>query len=224
MPARPPLDVVSSPEQFLARRLRYRDAVAPALVAIGVGVLLSYAYRPFVVEALLGSLPGDAAPDVVDSLVRRVLRFSAIGAAVMPLAQIGLTAALAFVFLTAHGERLPRFESLCVCVSWAALLLTGRDAARFGMLLARGLDSVRGLADLQPGVGLGFLASAPNTLAYDLLEAINGFDVGYVLALAVAVSRSEAVSFRTGLAASGTSWLLLRAVRIGAGVLFHQPL
>jgi hypothetical protein len=133
-----------------------------------------------------------------------------------------VTAALAFMFLAAWGDSLPRFESLCACVSWAALLITGKDLARYAMLLAGGLEAVRDITDLQPGVGLGFLWSVPNSLMHDLLETINGFDIGYIAALAFAISRSEAISIRSALAAAGISALLLHAVRIGFGVLFYQ--
>jgi len=216
------LDVTRNPDRYFSRRLTYHDAVVPVMIAISVGVFLSYAYRPFLAAALFGSLPADATPEAVDSLVTRVLRFSAIGATIVPLAHIGATAALAFVFLVAFGGSLPKFESLCVCVSWAALLLTGKDLARYGMLLASGLESVRQLADLQPGVGLGFLWSVHGSPMYSLLETINGFDVGYLWVLAFAISRSESIGFRSAIAATLASGVLLHAVRIGFGVLFNR--
>jgi len=207
---------------YFSRRLTYYDAIVPVIIAIGVGVFLSFAYRPFFTAALFGSLPPEATPAAVDSLVTRVLRFSAIGAAIMPLAYIGVTAALTFVFLVALGGSLPKFESLCVCVSWAALLLTGKDLARYGMLLASGIESVRGIAELQPGVGLGFLWSVHGSPIYNLLETINGFDIGYLWALAFAISRSESIGLRSAVAATLGTGVLLHAVRIGFSVLFQR--
>ena len=215
-------DVARNPGRYFSRRLTYYDAVVPVIIAISVGIFLSYAYRPFFAAALFGSLPADAAPAAVDVLVTKVLRFSAIGATIVPLAYIGATAALTFVFLVALCGSLPKFESLCVCVAWAALLLTGKDLARYGMLLASGLESVRGIADLQPGVGLGFLWSVHGSPMYDLLETINGFDVGYLFALAFAISRSESIEWRSAIGATLGSALLLHGVRIGFGVLFHR--
>lgn len=216
------LDVARNPDRYFSRRLTYYDAVVPVIIAISVGIALSYAYRPFFAAALFGSLPADAAPEAVESLVTKVLRFSAVGATIMPLAQIGATAALVFVFLVAFGGSLPRFESLCVCVSWAALLLTGKDLARFGMLFASGIESVRRIGDLQPGVGLGFLWSIHGSAMYSLLETINGFDIGYLWVLAFAISRSESIRFRSAVAATLVSGSLLIAMRIGFGVLFNR--
>jgi hypothetical protein len=215
-------EVARNPDRYFSRRLTYRDAVVPVVLAIAVGVFLSYAYRPFFVAALVGSLPADAAPEAVSSLVTRVLRFSAVGATVLPLAYIGVMAALAFVFLVACGGSLPKFESLCVCVAWAALLLAAKDLARYGMLLAGGLESVRQIADLQPGIGLGFLSSVHGSPIYHTLETINGFDIGFLWLLSYAISRSEYVGLRAAATATLASGLLLHAVRIGFGVLFHR--
>jgi hypothetical protein len=215
-------EVVRNPDRYFSRPLTYRDAIVPVALAIAVGVFLSYAYRPFFLAALLGSLPADAAPEAVSSLVTRALRFSAVGATVMPLAYIGAMAALAFVFLVACAGSLPKFESLFVCVSWAALLLAAKDLARYGMLLAGGLESVRKVADLQPGVGLGFLSSVHGSPIYHALETINGFDLGFLWLLSYAISRSESVGFRLAATASLASGLLLHGVRIGFGVLFYR--
>jgi hypothetical protein len=215
-------DVVRSPDRYFSRRLTYLDAVVPIVIAIGVGVFLSYAYRPFFAAALFGSLPVDATPEAVDSLVARVLRFSALGATIVPLAHAATIAALAFVFLAAFGGALPKFESLCVCAAWAALLLTGKDLARYGMLVAGGLDSVRRVADLQPGVGLGFLSSVHGSPMYNLLETLNGFDIGFLWVLAFAISRSESIGFRSAVAATLACGSLMHAVRIGFGVLFSR--
>jgi hypothetical protein len=215
-------DVGRNPGRYFSQRLTYRAAILPVVVAIAVGVFLSYAHRPFFIAALVESLPADAAPGAIDSLVTRVLRFSAIGATMVPLAYIGTTAALAFVFLVAFGSSLPRFESLFVCVSWSALMLTAKDLARFAVLSARGLESVREIVDLQPGVGLGFLSSAPGSPMYNLLETINAFDIGYVWVLAFTISRSESIGFRSAAAATLATVSMVHAVRIGFGVLFDR--
>jgi hypothetical protein len=216
------LDVGRNPGRYFSQRLAYRDAVLPVVVAIAVGLFLSYAHRPYFIAALVESLPPDTAPAAIDSLVTRVLRFSAIGATLVPVAYIGTTAALAFVFLMVGGRSVPRFESLCVCVSWSSLLLTGKDLARYAVLSARGLESVQGIADLQPGVGLGFLWSAHGSPMYNLLETINGFDVGYVWALAFTISRSESAGLRSSTLAALATVSLLHALRIGFGVLFAR--
>jgi len=215
-------DVVVNPDRFFSRRLTYVDAVVPILLAAIVGIGLSYAYRPFFVEALLASLPGDVPPAALDSVVSKAFRFGGVGAAMTPIVQVGVTATLVFVMLAACGDTLPRFESLCVCAAWAALLLLGKDLARYGMLLSGGLESIGQITDLQPGVGLGFLIAEPRSVAHDALEAINGFDIGYVVVLAFAIGRSERVRFRDALGAATTAWLLLQAVRIGFGALFYR--
>jgi len=214
-------DAVRKPDRFFSRRLAYVDAIVPLALAIGVGVALAYAYRPFFVQAVLGSLPANVAPGVADALAARAFRFSGIGAAIVPLVQIGAAATLMFMILAVLSDTPPRFESLFVCVAWAALLLVGKDLARYGMLLAGGLESVRQITDLQPGVGLGFLVAEPRSLAHDSLEVINGFDLSYLVVVAGAASRSEGVRFRRALTAAALSWLLLHAVRIGFGALFY---
>jgi hypothetical protein len=57
---------------------------------------------------------------------------------------------------------------------------------------------------------------------YNLLETINGFDIGYLWVLAFAISRSQAIGFRSALATAVASGTLVHAVRIGFGILFPR--
>ncbi len=221
MPALSIADVVLRPDRYFSRRLGYRDAVLPLLLVVGVSVALSYAYRPFFTAALVSLLPPDGAERMV-AIENQVFRFSLIGAMLVPLLHAAVTATLAFLLLAASGtDDVPRFEGITVCVAWAAILLALKDGTRFGVVLARGAGAVRSAADLHAGVGFGFLV-APQSVLYNVLDAVNAFDLGYVAVLAFAFSRSERVPFRHALAVAGISWTLLQAVRIGFGVLIAR--
>jgi hypothetical protein len=212
------VDVVLRPDRYFARRLGYRDAILPVLLIVGVSVALSYAYRPFFTAALASLLPPEGAERMM-AIETQVFRFSLIGAMLVPLLYVAATVILAFLVLAASGVNdVPRFEGITVCVAWAAILLALKDVTRLGVLLVKGRDAVRGAADLQPGVGFGFLV-APQSVLYNVLDTINAFDLGYVFVLALAISRSERVELRYALAVAAIPWMLLQAIRIGFGAL-----
>lgn len=223
MPGTSAADVVRHPERFFSGPLTLGHAVAPLLAAVGVAMALSFAYRPYFAEVLAAALPVDADPARLETIYSQALRFGLIGSALVPLVYTGITAILAFLCLAAVAERdLPRFEALTVCVAWAALLLTLKDLARYGVMQARGIEAVRGPFDLRPGVGLGFLVGDPASVTYEVLDMLNAFDLGYVAVLGFAISRAARVPIVHALAAAAVPWALLHAVRIGFGVLIPR--
>jgi hypothetical protein len=215
MPLPSIVDTVRRRVSRVPQRLTYRDALLPLVVMMGVAVVLSFAYRPFFGRALAVRLPPGIPSAELEALQAQVFRFSAIGSALVPLAQVGVAAALAFLILAAfEGRDLPRFGGLAACVAWAALLLTLKDVARYGVLRARGVDAVRDVTDLRPGIGIGGLLADAQSPVYSALDAINAFDLAYLYVLARVIARSEQVPFRHALTAAAVPWLLLQAVRV----------
>lgn len=216
-------DTLRGPFRSCPRQLTYRDALLPLVVMTTVAVGLSFAYRPFFGEALAVLLPPGIPSADLEALRAQVFRFSAIGNALVPLVQVGAAAGLAFLILAASEQReMPRFGGLAACVAWAALLLTLKDIARYGVLLARGVDSVREATDLRPAVGIGLLLADAPSPVYSALDAINAFDLGYLYVLAGTIARSEAVPYRHAVAAATVPWLLLQAVRVGFAVVLGR--
>lgn len=216
-------DVVRNPERFFSGPLTLAHAVPPLLVAVGVAMALAFAHRPYFAEALAASLPVGADPSRLETIYSQAFRFGVIGSVLVPFAYVGITAIVAFLYLGAVAERdVPRFHAIAACAAWAALLLTLKDLARYGVMQARGIEAVRGPFDLRPGVGLGFLVSDPASVAYEVLDMLNAFDLGYVAVLGFAISRAARVPAVRALVAAVLPWALLHAVRIGFGVLIPR--
>ena len=218
------VDAYANPERFFSRKLTYADAAVPLLVAMVIGVWLNHVLQPFVAKAVYETLPPEAAQRfVADSGARLTSArwLGDLGALAAPLILTGLVASLAFLALGAWF-RLPRFESLTVGPAWALLALTFKDVAQYALLMARGLDSVRGPTDLVPGLGFGFLLANQSSVLYGVLELINGFDLGYVIFFAFAIRLAESIPFREALFATAIPWLLLQGVRLGFSSLFHS--
>ena len=217
------VDVVRNPERFFSGPLTLARAVPPLLVAVGVAMALSVAYRPYFAEAVAAMLPVDADPARFETIYSQAFRFGLMGSVLVPLAYTGITAIVAFLCLAAVAERdVPRVEALTACVAWAALLLTLKDLARYAVMQARGIEAVRSALDLRPGVGLGFLVSDQASIAYEMLDTMNAFDLGYVAVLGFAISRAARVPAVHALVAAVLPWALLHAVRIGFGVLIPR--
>jgi hypothetical protein len=212
-----------SPDGVFTRPLTLVDAIAPLLVSVGVTVALSFAYRPYFAEALAAMLPPGADMTRVAAIHEQVFRFSLIGSVVLPVAYPTITATVAFLVLAAiPADDMPRFSALLACAAWAALLLRLKDLSQYLVIYARGLDAVHDAFDLRPGVGLGFLLEDRDSIAYELLDLVNGFDVGYLAAFSLAIGRAARVPPAPALAAAALPWALLHAIRIGFGMLIPR--
>lgn len=208
------------PDGFFSQPLTFIDAVVPLVVSIGVTVALSFAYRPYFAEALAATLPPGADVARIEAIQDQVFRFSLLGSVVLPVAYTAITATVAFLVLAAIPTYdIPRFPALVACAAWAALLLRLKDLSRYAVVHVRGLEAVRDALDLRPGVGLGFLVEDRRSVAYELLDTINGFDLGYVAVLGFAIGQATRVPLSPALAAAALPWGLLHAVRIGFAML-----
>lgn len=222
MPARS-ADPTGGPDGLSAQPLTLADAVAPLMASIGITVALSFAYRPYFAEAFVAMLPPSAEVARVEAIQDQVFRFSLLGSVLLPVAYAAITATVAFLVLAAiPAYGIPRFPALLVCAAWAALLLRLKDLSRYAVVHVRGLEAVRDALDLRPGLGLGFLLEERDSLAYELLDLVNGFDLGYVAVLAFGIGRALRVPLAPALAAAVLPWALLHAVRIGFGALIPR--
>jgi hypothetical protein len=99
------------------------------------------------------------------------------------------------------------------------MALTLKSVVRY-VFLVTGNRPLSGVEDLEPGVGLGFLATEKPSLAYDVLELANLFDVLFVAVFACGIARVARVSSARATLAAIIPWLLMNAVRIGFSALF----
>jgi hypothetical protein len=202
---------------FSDRRFGAGDTLVPLALTILVGLWLSAAMRPLLVDAIAASLPPGADARVAQ-IVDSALRFRALGVAIVPAVQICVIALRAFLVLGALLEP-PRFGVLTACAAWALLALTLKSVVRCAVLVL-GNRPLAGVEDLEPGVGLGFLAAEKPSVAYDVLELANLFDVMFVAILALTIARAAKVPTARATLAAIIPWLLMNAVRISFNVLF----
>lgn len=193
------------------------QGILPLAFAVAVSAWLSVAMRPLIVEALTSSVsPGSR--DAIEAAVDGALRFRVVGALLVPAGHVVVTAVLAFLILAAFFE-LREFRVLAACAAWAMPILTLKAIVRY-TVLALGLQPLNGVEDLAPGVGLGFLATAKPSLAYDALDLVNVFDAGYLFVLALLMRRFAEVPLSHAMIAAVVPWAALNAIRIGFNVFF----
>lgn len=217
------VDVLRDPERFFSKPLTFTDALVPLGLAAVVGVWLAHAHQPYIAQAVMQSLPADAAQRFAadpDSPFRMSWMADA-GAVFRPIVTSGLYAVMAFLLLSAIDYR-PRFEALHVCAAWSMLAITGKSVVQFLVLASGGLSGVRDPSDLSPGTGLGFLAASNQSLLYDGLELVNGFDLALVFAFAAAIRIAVPTTTRHAVAAAALPWLLVSAIRIGFNVVLYR--
>lgn len=211
--------VTSGPR--LINLVSYRYAAIAMVVLCAGSLLLAAWYRPYVIQGVLSVLPPDAGPKVTQLADERIFRFSAIGALVMPfvtvlLATLGCYLVIASAFVTAS------IEKTFAAAAWAALILLCRDLTRFAILATQGVASVRAPEDVVVGLGLGFLVDNHRSLAYDLLELVNSFDIAYLLTFAALLHATQAIRPRLAIVAAALPWVLMQSMRIGFNQLLYR--
>jgi hypothetical protein len=216
-PAPPWHTLFHHPHDYWSRRtFTAADVVAPLTAVVLVELWLGAAMQPYLTQAVVSSLPPGAESRVVEMLNSWTsARF--IGIPLVNLLQLMITTTLAYLVVASSSEP-PRFGALLACAAWAQPALTLKAVVRFGELAWDGPDAVRGVTDLAPGVGLGFLVGRPPGLLYEVAELVNLFDVAYLYLLAYAVTRAAGISASQGTAAALLPWALINAARIAFSV------
>lgn len=205
----------------LSKLVSYRYA-AVAMVMLGAGgILLAELYRPYVLQGVLAMLPPEAGPKVTQMADERIFRYSAVGALLVPwvtvlLTSLGCYLVLASAFITAS------VELTFAAAAWSAVILLCRDLARFVILANQGIGSIRAPEDVVVGLGLGFLVDNHRSLAYDLLELVNSFDIAYLLVFAVLLNATQGIRPRLAIVAAAVPWVLMQSMRIGFNQLFYR--
>lgn len=212
------------PGPFFGGPLSFADALVPLGIAAMVSVWMVHAYQPFLVHAIVQSLPPDAAVRfAADSGVSmaRTTWISELSAVFQPVVKSGFYALMALLVLGALGYS-PRFEALQVCAAWSMLVMTGKSVIQFFILSDAGLEAIRGPADLNIGTGLGFLAGSKESLAFEALELVNGFDLAFIYLFAAAIRLAGKTTSGHAVAAAALPWLLLGAIRLGFSAILYR--
>jgi hypothetical protein len=214
----PPLHAVfHSPHAYWTRRtFTAADVIVPLTAIVLVELWLGAAMQPYLTQAVVSSLPPGAEPRVVEMLSSwapaRLL-----GVPMVNLLYLVVTTTLAYLVVASCSEP-PRFGALLACAAWAQAALTLKAVVRFGELAWDGPGAVRGITDLAPGVGFGFLFGRSPALLYEVAELVNLFDAAYLYLFTYGVSRAAGVSATQGAVAAILPWALINAVRIALSV------
>jgi hypothetical protein len=82
------------------------------------------------------------------------------------------------------------------------------------ILQLRGVDAIQHPSDVQPVLGLEFIAGPEHDVLRTVLGAVNVFDVWFVCIVAIALARTEGLGVRTATAAVVAVWSVMLVARI----------
>jgi hypothetical protein len=206
-----------TPEKYFSPTLTPRAALAPLLFVIFVELLLTHLRDPYLLRAAIVSLPSGfsaaAADPRIIALFDRLAWSRYGGAVVPPLVFCGAWAFLALLILGVFGRLAGAGRLFAVAACAYPARLVG-SVFSYILLEVRGIDAIRTVADAQPTVGLGFLASARSPVLGPSLDAINMFEAWFLVVSSVAVAKAEQAPMRQAIAAAAGAWLAILGFRI----------
>lgn len=209
----------AAPTGWISPSTSYKHALIPIIVLIVGGAVLAHFQRPFAMQAMMTRMPPEALARVGEMSNSPIFLITTLSAGVVRVLGVAISAGGAFLVLSGMFAA-PVFRRVFVAAAWAALLYLLRDAVRLGTLMYRGLETVRAPEDLVPGIGLGFLVTNRQSLAYELLELFNVYDLAYLWIFAGLLCITESVRAPKAIVAGLVPWLLLNAIGITFRALF----
>jgi hypothetical protein len=215
---------VAFPERFFAARLHAAWVIVPLAVVALVKIALIRAQLPYLLQAILRSMPEAVAARYLDNpgaLLAGRLWPQYIGGLVTPILTVSVVATLLYLVSLSLGH-LCRFTNMFVAAAYGWLIYTLKTVFTFVLLTLRGVDSVSGPESLQPPVGLGLLFRDGGAVFRTFVDTFNVFDLWFVFVVAVAVHKSEKLSPKTAAMIAAGSWLIFQGFRIGLVYLSQQ--
>lgn len=215
---------VGYPERFFASPLRASYAIVPLVVLALVKLALIRAQFPYVVQAILRTLPESVAAQYAhnpDRLLEGRMWLQYAGGVVTPVLTIAVMAGLLYLVSLSLGH-LCRFANLFVASAYGWLIYGLKAIFTFVLLTLRGVDSISGPESLQPPLGLGLVFPDGSPAFRMLVDTVNLFDLWFVFVVTIALHKSEKLSAKTAASIAAGSALVFHGFRIGFVYLFQQ--
>ncbi len=215
---------VGYPDRFFAPGLRASYALAPLAVLALIKIVLIRAQLPYVLQAILRTLPDSVAAEYINEpgrLLAGRLWMQYAGGVVTPMLVVAVMAGLLYLVSLSMGH-LGRFANFFVAAAYGWLIYGLKAIFTFILLTLRGLGSISGPESLQPSVGLGLLFRDGSPAFQAMVDTVNLFDLWLVFVLAIAVHKSEKLSPKTAATIASGAWLIFHGFRLGFIYLFQQ--
>jgi hypothetical protein len=210
---------VAYPDHFFTAELRPGFAAVPLLVLALVKIGLVRAQIPYLLQAIVVSLPGSVRDP--DAVLRRYMWPQYVGGIFAPVLTVSAFALILYLVALSAGH-LVRFANVFVVSAYGWLIYGLKAIFTFVLLSFRGVESIAGPESLQPPVGLGLLLRNGSSLSQALADTINVFDICFVIVIAVAVHKSEKLRPKAAAWTAAMAWLVLQVFRFGTVYLFQQ--
>lgn len=211
------------PDEYFRTRMELAFAIAPLLVIALLKIFLVRAQLPYVFEAILRTLPPDAAARFAhdgNSLLTGRLWVQYMGAMTMPVITVAFMAVLLYLLVVAFGA-VPNYGTLFATTSYLWLIYALKAVFSFFLLTLKGLGGIRGPESLEPPVGLGLLIHHHGMLQR-FADLGNLFDVWFIGAAVIALQRLTPFKKKDAISVALLWWTMLQVFRLGSAFMFQQ--
>jgi hypothetical protein len=201
-----------APRENFTPQLTLGAAAGPIALTLAVEVAVALASMPFVVRAIAMSLP----PSMREAMMAAPpapLQWNWLLSGIRPVVVAGLWTTLLFIVLGMCG-RVVAYMRVGTVLACASVILAAKSAASLVILQLRGVDAIQHPSDVQPVLGLEFIAGPEHDVLRTVLGAVNVFDVWFVCIVAIALARTEGLGVRTATAAVVAVWSVMLVARI----------
>ncbi len=208
------LDVVNVLHEPTAvfERVREKPRVLVPYVVIVVALLaIAIAMRPFYeagIRGMMANLPPEQAARVDPS---RQSLFILIFTPINVIVALLLGAGFLWVLTSLTGNE-ARYKLLMSVLAYAYVTFVLVSIVSSVVLYVRGVESVTGLRDLRPAIGLDLFAPNASGFVAGLLNAINPFSVWGVWLTGVGVAVTHKISRGTGITIAAVAFLLAASI------------
>jgi len=211
------------PDQYFRTRMELVFAIAPLMVIALLKIFLVRAQLPYVFQAILRTLPPDAAARFAhdgNSLLTGRLWVQYMGAVTMPVITIAFMAVLLYLLVVSFGA-VPNYGTLFATTAYLWLIYALKSVFAFFLMALRGLGGIRGPESLEPPVGLGLLIHHYGMLQR-FVDLANLFDVWFIGAAAIALQRLTPFNKKDSISVALLWWTMLQVFRLGSAFMFQQ--
>jgi len=217
------MNALAYPDRFFRPQMNLAFALAPITAVVLLKVILVRAQLPYLFEAILRTLPADAAERFLrdgNSLLKGRLWIQYMGAVTMPLITIAFMAVVLYLLIVAFGA-ITNYATVFSTTAYLWLIQSLKAAFSFFLMAAKGMNAIRGPESLEPPVGLGLLIHHHGMLQR-VADLGNVFDIWFVAAATIAVRRMTPLSKKGSVAVAIVWWATLQVFRLGTTFAFQQ--
>jgi hypothetical protein len=210
---------IAYPERFFSSHLRPAYAAIPLLALALVKVALVRAQLPYLLQAILSTLPGSVRDP--NAVLQRYIWPQYLGGVLSPVLAVSAFAVILYLAALSAGH-LVRFANVFVVSAYGWLIYGFKAIFTFVLLSLHGVKSVTGPESLQPPVGLGLLFRHGSIALQTLADTMNVFDLCFAIVIGVAIHKSEKLSPKAAALSATAAWMLFQGFRVGSAYLFQQ--